>query len=147
MSDQSPNKIRKSEQYGEVIYTHIATFSFFPPKMGNLTVRELNDVANRAVNWISKFHPKHFFHSYILESTRPDLPYKEQEAFPFKLFVPTITDNQDWVKNNKDCNYMKQINTAAAKRIKKIPIGITDTDIQKWLIATEKENLLIAAHV
>jgi len=145
------NETIKSKQYGDVVYTHIATMVFSPKPVPGRSDEEAEGVVERIVAWAGKYHPKRFFGSYMVKTTRPDLPehsnqpWKSQQAHPYELFVPTHRDNENWAKDNQGCEYFTGYG-GSIKGIKSLPIGVNDDDVQKWIEATKQMQMIIKEH-
>ena len=129
-----------SDYYGEYELTKICMFSFFPQKDDKTSEQYLENWCT----WTDKYHPRHYFDTYTIETTRKDLPqYSEnlinsRQYHPYYLYVPIKENNKDWYKNNKGCKYLE-----VAKRSKVLPVGVTQKRVDKWIEISEKFNMII----
>ncbi len=90
--------------------------------------------ANYFVQWLSDFHPKHVFGSYMgLTLSKIDYPDPIFSSFNRSaIFVPSEDVNQNW-----DCSFWREKHNLGNRK-KKLPIMIPKEKIRKW----QSENLL-----
>lgn len=110
-----------SDTYGTYYQTCICLLDLINGNPLNNTQPNVDDV----MAWLDEYHPKHYFRSYGCKSPDKDNNWK------FYVFVVLDRHNQNWTKENASCKYMKSVSNNNS--IKKIPIGISDTKLSKWL--------------
>ena len=133
----------ESEYYGTYELTKSCKFTFYPQNNSDLSEQEN---LNEWMKWTDKYHPIHYFTSYMIETTRKDLPetvdtYEAKQYYPYFLYVPIAENNKDWYQNNKNnekCEFLK-----ASPKSRKLPITITQKRLNKWIAISKKYNVLI----
>jgi len=137
----------KSDTYGEYELTKICKFTFFPATDNTVSEQENDKDLSKLIQWMDKFHPRRYFSTMSLVSTKKHLPRNapigqdSQHRHPFYLYVPLIDDNKDWYLNNKDCKFLKN-----SPKSHKFPIGITQKSVDNWLFHAKKAGILIKTY-
>lgn len=108
--------IAQDSNYGSYVFTCVGLIDLIDGN--NKEAINFNDVSH----WMSEYHPKHFFRSYVAQ--------KFDSVNPWKFYVSIVleSDNKDWAKNNPDCDYLKS--SGAGNRM---PIAINNKRLKKWI--------------
>lgn len=115
--------IIKSEKYGSYNSTCIAfidllisedTFGF-----NILKDIPLEEKINKQMNWMTKYHPRHYFSSHSLKFEENS----NDNTTRWFIFVPLERYNKEWKSNQK--------------KKTKLPIAISDKKLKKWLDETK----------
>ena len=90
--------------------------------------------ANNFVKWLSDFHPKHVFGSYLgLNLSKIDHPNPIFSGFNRSaIFVPSEDTNSEW-----DCSFWRE-KYNLGNRKKRLPIMVSNNSIRQW----QRQNLL-----
>lgn len=137
-----------SNTYGSYILTKIAKLRFYPVFNETETEQERWESIKTVSKWSDRYHPKQFFGSFMIETTRPDLPKHApageecQELYPYYLYVPLRDHNKQWYKNNPDSEFAQYLKKERGSK-KILPISITAKQLEVWFRKTEEVGLLV----
>lgn len=82
--------------------------------------------------WIDSLHPKEFFGNFSI--------VEKDNTWCFYVFVPLLSANTDWHKENPDCKYFKQ---ADYNEQKELPIGISQQKVDAWIKYNKTDDLFL----
>ena len=111
-----------SQTYGQVVWR----------RLGTIDIRQMPSV-DWMMKWTDKYHPRTYFGSSMSRDHIKDDRFKHlhESVVGWDVWVPAAEDNKDW-KPDPTTSYGKSVPKA-----KKLPIGISEKKIQKWLEASE----------
>jgi hypothetical protein len=111
-------QVRESDNYGK----------FFIRKVARVDLSKASEEA--FAKW-PKFHPRNYFGMlYFDQGFTPD-----SNALQWNIWLPLKRDNEDW--SYAGTKYFEQT------KKKKLPIAVSDRDLNKWLEAVRRLGVLV----
>ena len=77
-----------SDYYGEYELTKICKFTFQPQTDKDMSEEEHEKYLDNWCKWTDKYHPRHYFDTYTIETTRKDLPQYSENLINSRQYHP-----------------------------------------------------------
>lgn len=100
--------------------------------IARLDLMKLYAEKDKGGKWLEKYHPTRYFISCGWDAEDE----KESVQRYISFVIPLIHFNQDWNKNNPNCEYFNKVLTST--RIQELPIGIPTKQYEQWLKHSSK---------